>query len=361
VTAPTTSGSDNRVRWQVALVFAVTASVMARRALLVPNWPTDFDQLWYAARALIAGDNPYSVVGPGRQFPWNWPLYYPLPAVLLAVPFAALPVAAARIAFSAIAGALLGWAVGPRIRTYWPMVLSASFIIAASRTQWAPVLLAAAWLPALGFTIAAKPSVGLASLAALGGRRLLVAAAGFAAAFIVTFAIQPGWLVDWLDAIRAAPHIRAAVLTLPAGPLLALAALRWKRPDARLFLALVLIPHTPSLYDLLLLFFVCRTVRESLILAVLTQVLFWAIVMNGGSFAGFDSYAAALGQAAVFVVYLPVLLAILMRPNRSADPLDAKSTDQTREAAVLTKWMDAILLAVLMVGGTLQILLPFGS
>jgi hypothetical protein len=362
VTEKTDPVPETRVRWQVALAIATIAGFMARRALLNPEWPTDFDQLWHGARALFAGDNPYAIVGPGRPFQWNWPLYYPLPAVLFVSPLALLPVASARIVFSTIAGAILGWALAPRIRTHWPMVLSASFIISASRTQWAPLLLAAAWLPAFGFLIAAKPSVGLASLASLSGRRLALAAGGCAAATVLSFAIQPGWLSSWLEAIRDAPHVQAAIATLPAGPLLALAALRWKRADARLFLALAIVPHTPSLYDLLVLFFVCSTFREALTLAVLTQALFWAIVFSGGSLTGFDSYAEALGRTAVFVVYLPVLIAILMRPNRATDPLP-ESTPSVRPgwSVVPTNWFDTVLLSLLIVGGALQVMLPFSN
>jgi hypothetical protein len=354
--APT--GGEYRLRFAVALAFALISAVLARRTILNPGWPTDFDQLWHSAQALLNGENAYSVVGPGKRFYWDWPLYYPLPAVLLTTPFTFLPVAFARLAFSTTAATLLGWAMGPRIRTHWPMVLSASFIISVTRTQWTTLLLAAAWLPTLGFAIAAKPTVGLAPLASMRGRSLLIAAGGCAVLVLLSFLLQPNWVSAWLESTSDAPHIRPAVSILPAGPLLALAALRWKRADARLFLALVLVPHTPSLYDLLLLFFVCRTSRETLTLAVLTQVLFWSIAFNGESFTGFDSYAAALGHSAVFVVYLPVLIAILMRPNRNADPQEDHSSDQPGRVAVLTKWTDPILLTLLMIGGSLQILLP---
>jgi hypothetical protein len=361
VIEPSGSVSEIRARWRVALAFSLIGAVLARRVLLNPGWPTDFDQLWHGARALLGGEDPYTIVGPGRPFQWDWPLYYPLPAVLFATPFAVLPIAVARIAFSAIAAGILGWALGPRIRTHWPIVLSASFIISASRTQWAPLLLAAAWMPAIGFVIAAKPTVGVAALAALDSRRLLVAVAGIAASITLCFVIEPRWVSSWLEAVRVAPHIRAAVFTEPAGAVLALAALRWRRPDARLFLALVLVPHTPSLYDLLVLFFVCRTLRETLVLAVLTQALFWGVVLSA-PFSGFDSYAEALGRIAVFVVYLPVLIAILIRPNRDEDALH-KDVGRTQPglALVPTNWVDTILLLILMTSGALQILFPLSS
>jgi len=356
--APAAPAASDRHRWTAALAFAaITAAFVAARVVHEPLWPTDFDQLWHAARALLGGANPYEAVGPGKAFQWDWPLYYPLPAVLYAVPFALLPVEAARVAFSAFAAASLGWALGPRVRTHWPLLLSAAFIISSSRAQWAPVLLAAAWAPVLGFATIAKPNVGLASLAGLNRRGLITALAGCATVLALCFIVRPGWFGSWIEAIRTAPHIQSAALLLPAGPLLLLAALRWRRPEARLFLALVILPHTPSLYDLLLLFFACRTVRETLVLAFLTQALYWVIVLFG-SFNTFDAYAEGVGRAAVLIVYLPVLIAILLRPNRVDEDAPVSAATATAARVVPRNWIDSILLSMLLVGATMLVWLP---
>jgi hypothetical protein len=349
--------SQTRTRVVVAILFAVLTGVYATsRALHEPNWPTDFDQLWFAARGLLKGTDPYVVVGPGRQFQWDWPLYYPVTAVLLAVPFTVLPVLWARVAFSTVTAALLGWAIGPRVRTHWPILLSAAYIISTSRVQWAPVLLAALWMPLLGFVVTAKPNVGLAALAAQSRRGILIALAGCTIFFLLSLLVLPEWIASWRDAIETAPHIQPAVAALPAGPVLLLATLKWKRPDARLLLCLALIPHTPSVYDLLLLFFVSRTLRESLVLALLTQVLYWSIVLFG-SFNTFDAYAEGLGRAAVFIVYLPALIAILFRPNSDAQDEGAPEKG-ARMVIVPRNWPDAILLSLLLIAATLLVWLP---
>jgi hypothetical protein len=343
-------------RLAVAVVFALAGGIyITARVTHEPAWTTDFDQLWHAARALLAGQDPYDAVGPGRAFQWDWPLYYPLPAVLFAVPFTVLDIEGARIAFSTLAGGALGWAIAPRIDTHWPILLSASFLISISRNQWAPLLLAAAWAPALGIFTPAKPTVGVASLANLRGWDLFRALAWCGIAVVACFVVEPGWLANWREAISTAPHIQSAILTLPAGPLLSLAVLRYRRPETWAFLALVLIPHTPSLYDLLLLFLVCRTFRDTLVLSVLTQALFWGIVLFG-SFNTFDLYAAGLGQAAVFVVYLPALAAILRRPNRRDEETAGSITHQLR--LLPENWIDTVLLSLLLVAATLMIWLP---
>ena len=348
--------SDTRTRVLVALAFGLlTAAYATARGLHEPLWPTDFDQLWHAARSLLAGNDPYETVGPGRPFQWEWPLYYPLPAVVMAVPFAGLPVLWARVAFSMVSGATLGWALGPRVWTHWPILLSAAYIISTSRAQWAPLLLASTWIPALGFVVAAKPNVGLAALAAQRRNGIVTAGISFGVVIIASFIIAPGWVSSWREAISSAPHIQAPVTVLPAGPLLALAALRWKRPEARLFLALVAIPHTPSVYDLLLLFFVCRTARETIVLGLLTHAAYWGIVMFG-SFNTFDAYAEGLGRTIIYLVYLPVLVAILARPNHSGDaePFESGSKDRI----VPRNWLDATVLSVLLVAGVFLIWLP---
>jgi hypothetical protein len=274
----------------------------------------------------------------------------------MAVPFAALPVLWARIAFSTLSGTLLGWALGPRVRTHWPILLSAAYIISTSRTQWAPLLLAATWIPALSFVVTAKPNVGLAALA--GQRRNGIVAAAISCVLIViaSFIVAPDWVSSWREAISSAPHIQAAITVLPVGPLLALAALRWKRPEARLFLALVAVPHTPSVYDLLLLFFVCRTARETMILALLTQAAYWGIVMFG-SFNTFDAYAEGLGRTIIYVVYLPVLVSILSRPNQSEE--NEEEVEAARQQKIVPRnWLDGVLLSLLLVAGVFLIWLP---
>jgi hypothetical protein len=216
-------------------------------------------------------------------------------------------------------------------------------------------------MPGLGFLLMAKPNVGLASFATLNQRGLRMAAAGCALALAVGFALRPDWFARWRDATAVSPHILAPVL-LPGGFLLLLAAARWRRPEARLFLTLAVLPHTPSLYDLLLLFFACRTLRESIVLALLTQSLYWGIVIFG-SFDTFDAYARGLGTAAVFLVYLPVLVAILFRPNEW--PGASESVPHAGPA----RWqgylpesrLDAILLAILVLAAAMLVWLPLAT
>jgi hypothetical protein len=141
-------------------------------ALLPPPSQWDGLQLYLGARALLAGQDPYAVVP--RQFPY--PLYYPLPAVLLAVPFAWLSPVGARIAWAAVTGGIFAYAF--RGRPQLLACLSAPFLVCGDPGPPRPALMAAAVVPGLGFLWAAKPSVGLALFAAYPSRGRILASGG---------------------------------------------------------------------------------------------------------------------------------------------------------------------------------------
>jgi hypothetical protein len=87
VTASTVSRQGAR-SWAfgAGLVLAATAGAVATAwAGISRSYPSDLDQLLVGARALVAGRDPYhEVVAAGLPYP----LYYPLPAVLLVLPLA---------------------------------------------------------------------------------------------------------------------------------------------------------------------------------------------------------------------------------------------------------------------------------
>src|SRR5215212_4779759 len=86
--------SDRALFLVIALAF-----VLAARLLLygwMPDRSSDFDHLYNSAALLLRGDNPYPVET--GWFP------YPLPAVLLAVPFTLIPLSLARPIFDVLIG-----------------------------------------------------------------------------------------------------------------------------------------------------------------------------------------------------------------------------------------------------------------
>jgi hypothetical protein len=285
-----------------------------------PDFVSDFDQVWAGARTLWEGGDPYEVVGPRGTFQWRWPLYYPLPALLIVAPLGLLPVVAARAVFAGVSAALLAWGV---TRDGWqrlPIFLSVSFMVTVELGQWSSLYTAAFYVPALAAFGIAKPNLG-AALAACdrNGRTMLWLAGGAAALVLLSLLVQPGWHEPWLRNLRQAPHFRAAVLR-PFGFLLLLAALKWRRPEARWLLALSIVPLPPSFYDQLLLAAVCLTARESLIFASSTVVLFFYVGFNTPQ-PDYLSWGRLVGNGTVWICYLPVLAMVLRRPNEGSVPV----------------------------------------
>jgi hypothetical protein len=158
----------------------------------------DFEQVWFAARALLSGAHPYSLVGPGLAFDWPFPLVYPLPAAVIAIPLAPFPALVATVLFSTLAGVTFSWALmeygyGP-LFGFFSMPVRAAF----ETVQWSPLLAASTVISPLAVLLVAKPTVGGALFLARHSRWAFLGAIQFGGA---AFVIQPAWFADWLAAI----------------------------------------------------------------------------------------------------------------------------------------------------------------
>ncbi len=293
------------------------------------------DWLWHyrAARALLDGHDPYAVVRAVGNYPWSANYLYPLPAALAAVPFSVLPVPWGAAVFVAVITAGLAFAV--TARAWWPLWLFASscYFWAAFTAQLSPLLVSAALIPALSGLLVLKPTVGVALAVYRPSRWLVVGATGLCA---VAWLVDPRWVSHWLDAIRTNPlqaQYRPALVT-SAGPLLALALLRWRRPEARLLLALACVPTNYFFYDQLPLFLVTRRWWEAAGLAALSYIAF--ALFTPGSPTGMSVVAAtaAFAQPVVALLYLPCLLMVLARPNVGPLPPSVESF-----ASRLPRWL----------------------
>ena len=283
-----------------------------------PQFTSDFDQVWAGARALWEGKDPYTVVGPGREFGWRWPLYYPLPALVVVAPLGLLPVIAARALFAGASSALLAWAVTRDGWSRWPIFLSVSFMVTVELGQWSAIYAAAFFLPAVGVIAIAKPNFGVALAAVNRERLVLWMLGGTLLLLAISQVLQPGWHESWLTNLRAAPHFKPHI-TRPLGFLMLLAAVKWRRPEARWLLALALIPQAPSFYDQLLLGVVCLTMREALLFAVSTIILFFYVGFNTPQ-PDYESWGRLVGNGTLWICYFPALAMVLRRPNEGSLP-----------------------------------------
>jgi hypothetical protein len=205
---------------------------------------TDFDLLYHAAQHLLAGENPYPIA---REW-FRYPLFYPMPAVLLAIPYSFFSVQVGRILWDLTIGGLFAFALW---RTRGPYallaLLSAAYLYALRASQTTPLLVAASLLPWLGFVLVVKPNIGLALWCARPNKRAVL---GGAAVLLLSLLILPSWPLDWFHALQEQnQHLRPPVLR-PFGFLLLLGAYRWRMPEGRLLLLLALIPQNTLPHEL---------------------------------------------------------------------------------------------------------------
>lgn len=266
-------------------------------------WAKDFTYPWWAARALLAGANPWRVA-----YPFPQPLFYPLTAVLAAVPFAPLAPRAAAAAFTGLSFGALAWALARTgLARFW-IVLSAPAISAFSLVQWSPALLAAALYPWAGLLLVAKPTLGLALFAYRPSWR---AALGSAALVALAFVVLPRWPLDWMEAVRHTPHLHPPVVR--AGGWIALLALRrWRTPEARLVAVMALVPQNLYFYDQLPLMLVARTGREALALTACG----WIAMLAAYAGCTDPNWCGAHAEPwIVWLLYAPATLLVLLRPG----------------------------------------------
>ena len=323
---------SRRARIAIAVAVALAAGALSLVwSAKLPDLVSDFDHLWYAARVAVHGGNPYAVIGPGRAFDYAWVEHYPAPAILLVAAIAAwLPLLATRAAFIGLSSGALAYGATRDGYGRLPLFLSGSFFMAVTATQWSPLITAMALCPALAALAIAKPNLGAAvTLAPLDRRAVIAAVVGGVVLGAASLVFIPGWPAAWLANVRGTGHF-VAPIRHAAGPLL-LALLRWRRPEARLLLAMACVPHTTMVYETLELFVVARRRVETMLLALLSWVAWVSqIFLNprvplgpGGSLMTDPRYAAYVhdvGDVTLALMYLPCLIIVLRRPNEGAVP-----------------------------------------
>ena len=272
----------------------------------------DLSYPWRAARALLDGQNPYEVIQAVGAYPFNAPLFYPLPAALVVAPLAHLRPEVAGALFIGISSALLAIALLRESPHRLWIFASAPFAHAAVLGQWSPLLTAAALLPALQFAAAAKPTVGLVAWLYRPSWRGIIGAAILS---LVALIIQPSWPREWLAAAASTGKYRGPATTL-AGAFLLFALLRWRRREGRLLVSLALVPQLPVFYDTLPLWLIPSTWVRSFLFSASSWVgyLLWF-----PSRASPNQNEVAI-PLALATIWAPALLLVLLLPSSEPPP-----------------------------------------
>jgi hypothetical protein len=297
-----------------AVRLAVVLHVVVHQRLF-PGWGADIDQCLIGARALWHGANPYAVIGPhGTWFRWPWPLYYPLTALFAVTPLAWMPLAVARPIFIGGSSAWLAFMVSRRSWAPLLLFLSGAFLNTVDSGTWDALLVAAAITPGMGWLLLAKPNVGAALAMMLERRRATAVAAGIGVGFVaLTVAIMPGWLTDWRAALATGVHFVPPLL-LPLGFLVLPVLVKWRRPEARLLVALACVPQTLYPHAALALFLVPRGRAEMTALAILSFVPLALAYYTAPTTGTMAEQTRLIGVAMVACLYLPCVIMVLRRP-----------------------------------------------
>ena len=299
------------VRGLPALVAALAFMVACRLLFYawMPDRSSDFDDLYNAAGRLLGGENPYP---PATQwFP------YPLPAVLLAVPFTAISLSLARPIFDVLVGAAFVYALWRHRGGYALFaVASGAYLLAMWNGQTTPLMVAAALAPALGVFMAVRPNTAAALWVGWPSLKTLVAAS---LVLVLSLVVLPSWPWDWWLALPQDHTPMMPPILRPFGFILLLAALRWRLPEGRLILASAALPQTTLPYELVPLALIPANRLEMGIYVAGTWI---AVAASEGfhlneSMAGWNVSGWPVTLCAV---YLPMLYLVFRRQKSKSVP-----------------------------------------
>jgi hypothetical protein len=312
--AVTTKSASTRspARYLLLSLVLGLAFVLGSRLLLylwMPDRTSDFDLLYDSAARLIRGENPYPIATRG--------LPYPLPAVLLAVPFTTIPLALARPIFDILIGWAFAYALWRYCGTYALLALaSGAYLFAMWHGQTTPLMVAAILLPALGFLLAVKPDTSAALWVA---RPSWMAVLGVSLFLVLSNVVWPSWPRDWLMALPPDNTQLLPPVSRPFGFVLLLAALRWRSSEGRLIFAIALIPQSTLPYELVSLALIPANRLEMGIYVAGT----WIAVVAAGQLPisqGMAEWTANGWLVTLCAVYLPMLFLVVRRQRGWTGP-----------------------------------------
>jgi hypothetical protein len=281
---------------------------------------SDFGMLWFAARSLLHGLDPYPLIGPGRVFDYAWPLIYPLPAVVAVMPLSVLTESVAATLFVGVSSALLSFGLSRGGWFRMPLFISEAFLSSARLGQWSILITAALFLPWLATFSIAKPQSSIPVIAGSTSRRAIVfAVLGGLLLVTISTVMQPHWIPEWLAGVRNAKHMEPPI-TRFAGFVVLLVLLRWRRPESWLLLSLACLPQSWGWYGTLPLFTIPATFGQSVFLAGIAVVGGNIAAMVIPSHPSADGFYYWAGSVVMLTIYLPAVILILLRPNEGPAP-----------------------------------------
>ena len=251
----------------------------------------DFGWAVRGAQTMLEHKNPYDA--PGQL--------YPLPAIFFGFPFVYLRQEVASGIFFGISSGLMAFALTREGYHRVLVFLAYPYWAALLAVQWSPLIFASALLPLLLPATMAKPQIGIPVFLTHLSRRGVLACTILG---LLSLIVMPGWPLAWFH--HFGEYERFIPLLVLPGPLLALAALRYRDRDAALLLLMAIMPQR-WFYDMLILWLIPKSRREILFTVLFSWgagILRWYHMPH--------SYTE-VGRWTVVFIYLPMLAVVLVR------------------------------------------------
>jgi hypothetical protein len=281
------------------LLSALVGLVVALSRLWFAIETSDFAWPLCAARALVAGQDPYGIGcltfrPDGTVWSTN-----PLTTVIAMMPFLPFSVPLATALIFGLSSTLLAWGLladGDPFKLI--LFLSLPFRHAYYYGQWSPLIVGLALSPGLLALFPIKPHIGIPAFLTRLTRMRLIGALVFVG---LSLAIMPAWPWRWL-ALTTAYDGYIPLLTFP-GCFTIVALLLWREPDARYLLLCAIVPQR-GVYDALI---------PSASLRTRTELLLWTVSGYVIMTIGWDYTQLPGDWTVVMATYLPTTVMLFMR------------------------------------------------
>jgi len=316
-------GSNRPTRRQRAVVsagIAVAAALLNYFRAAENGGFCDFSYLWFGARMLLVGQNPYQLIGPGKLVQLPTPVFYPASSFVTVMPLTLLPVHLAGAIFVFISVLLLAWGSTENGWHLLPMFPSVAFLTSAQLGQWSILMTAALFIPFVALIAAAKPQ-SFAPIAGSSSSKLPLVASLVGGVVLIglSFTLMPHWFSEWRRVVGNTNHY-VAPIARTGGIAIALVLLRWRRSDAWLVLIAACLPQTWYPYNGLLLLTVAETYREACALSLFSSAVWMMVYLLIPGEMRTDQTRELWGTLLVASSYLPATLLVLRRPNKGPSP-----------------------------------------
>lgn len=304
----------------VALVIGSLAALLNYFRAAEKGGFSDFTSLWYGARMLLEGRDPYQLIGPDKLVHMPTPVFYPVPAFVTVMPLTLVSFHVAGAIFIFISAVLLAWGATQDGWHRLPIFPSVAFLTSAQLGQWSILMTAALFIPSVALIAAAKPQSSAAIVGSSASRlSLLASLVGGVVLVGFSFVLMPHWFTEWRQMVGSTAYF-VAPIARTGGIAIALVLLRWRRSDAWLVLIAACLPQTWYPYNGLLLLSVAETYREACALSLFSSAVWMVVYLLIPGEMRTDQTREFWGTLLVASSYLPATLLVLRRPNEGPSP-----------------------------------------